>query len=158
MPGIGKVRKDIGANVRTFRKNAGLSQESLAEKADLHPVYISQVERGAKAGKQPERGICAVGHSFPESCASEAKAALPSIRRAGAAREPQFHKLKRLLEPGRLTGDSPDTRRTRAGHSGGITFAFPAAPPTSASPLNTIPAYGQSAAGTRVLNGRGRLY
>jgi transcriptional regulator with XRE-family HTH domain len=47
--GIGKVRKDIGANIRTFRKNAGLSQETLGEKADLHPVYISQVERGTKA-------------------------------------------------------------------------------------------------------------
>ena len=49
MAGIGKVRKDLGANVRTFRKKARLSQESLAEKADLHPVYISQVERGTKA-------------------------------------------------------------------------------------------------------------
>lgn len=49
MSGIGKVRKDIGANIRTFRKKAGLSQEHLAEKADLHPVYISQVERGTKA-------------------------------------------------------------------------------------------------------------
>jgi transcriptional regulator with XRE-family HTH domain len=47
--GIGKVRKDLGANVRVFRKKAGLSQERLAEKADLHPVYISQVERGQKA-------------------------------------------------------------------------------------------------------------
>jgi XRE family transcriptional regulator, regulator of sulfur utilization len=47
--GIGKVRKDIGANVRSFRKKAGLSQERLAEKAELHPVYISQVERGQKA-------------------------------------------------------------------------------------------------------------
>jgi len=47
--GIGKVRKDIGANIRTLRKRAGLSQEKLGEKADLHPVYISQVERGVKA-------------------------------------------------------------------------------------------------------------
>jgi transcriptional regulator with XRE-family HTH domain len=47
--GIGKVRKDLGANVRAFRKKAGLSQERLAEKAELHPVYISQVERGQKA-------------------------------------------------------------------------------------------------------------
>jgi transcriptional regulator with XRE-family HTH domain len=36
------------ANVRTFRKRAGLSQKKLAEKADLHPVYISHVERGTK--------------------------------------------------------------------------------------------------------------
>ena len=49
MAGISKVRRDIGANVRAFRKKAGLSQERLAEKADLHPVYISQVERGTKA-------------------------------------------------------------------------------------------------------------
>ena len=49
MSGIGTFRKDIGANVRSFRKKAGLSQEALAERADLHPVYISQVERGTKA-------------------------------------------------------------------------------------------------------------
>ena len=49
MSGIGKVRKDLGVNVRAFRKKAGLSQERLAEKAELHPVYISQVERGQKA-------------------------------------------------------------------------------------------------------------
>ena len=48
MTGIGKVRKEIGANVRSFRKRAGLSQKKLAEKADLHPVYISHVERGTK--------------------------------------------------------------------------------------------------------------
>ncbi len=47
--GIGKVRKELGANVRTFREKARLSQETLAEKAELHPVYISQVERGTKA-------------------------------------------------------------------------------------------------------------
>jgi transcriptional regulator with XRE-family HTH domain len=46
---IHKVRKQIGANVRSFRKKMALSQEKLAEKADLHPVYISQVERGEKA-------------------------------------------------------------------------------------------------------------
>ena len=46
---IGQVRKAVGANIRVFRKKAGLSQEKLAEKADLHPVYISQVERGEKA-------------------------------------------------------------------------------------------------------------
>ena len=38
---IGKFQKELGANIRSFRKQTGLSQESLAEKADLHPVYIS---------------------------------------------------------------------------------------------------------------------
>ena len=49
MSAIREVRKSIGANVRFSRKKAGLSQEKLAERADLHPVYISQVERGEKA-------------------------------------------------------------------------------------------------------------
>ena len=47
--GIGKVRKHLGENIRSCRTRAGFSQEKLAEKADLHPVYISQVERGHKA-------------------------------------------------------------------------------------------------------------
>jgi transcriptional regulator with XRE-family HTH domain len=46
---IGQVRKNLGANIRSFRKKAGLTQEKLAEKADLHPVYMSQVENGHKA-------------------------------------------------------------------------------------------------------------
>ena len=37
--GIGKVRKELAANVHAFRKKARLSQESLAEKADQYPVY-----------------------------------------------------------------------------------------------------------------------
>jgi len=46
---IVKVRKEIGANVQSFRKRAGLRQKKLGEKADLHPVSISEVERGTKA-------------------------------------------------------------------------------------------------------------
>ena len=38
----------LGGTIRAYRKQAGLSQEKLAEKAELHPVYISAVERGAK--------------------------------------------------------------------------------------------------------------
>jgi XRE family transcriptional regulator, regulator of sulfur utilization len=49
MSGIQAVRKTIGENIRRARRRAGLTQEQLAERADLHPVYISQVERGIKA-------------------------------------------------------------------------------------------------------------
>ncbi len=44
-----KAHKQIGENVRRFRKQRGMTQETLAEKADLHPVYISQVERAERA-------------------------------------------------------------------------------------------------------------
>jgi transcriptional regulator with XRE-family HTH domain len=36
----------IGEAIRKYRKASKLSQEKLAEKADLHPVYFGQVERG----------------------------------------------------------------------------------------------------------------
>jgi transcriptional regulator with XRE-family HTH domain len=38
----------LGETIRQYRKRAGLNQEKLAEKADLHPGYVSQVERGVK--------------------------------------------------------------------------------------------------------------
>jgi len=38
--------KMLGDAIRQYRSQAGLSQEKLAEKADLHPVYVGKVERG----------------------------------------------------------------------------------------------------------------
>ena len=48
MPPNVKYRRVLGEAIRSYRKQADLSQEKLAEKADLHPVYVSAVERGAK--------------------------------------------------------------------------------------------------------------
>ena len=42
-------RKIIGDAIRKYRKHAGITQEQLAEKADLHPVYVGEVERGEQA-------------------------------------------------------------------------------------------------------------
>jgi len=44
-----KHQKIIGDSIRRYRKQVGFSQEKLAEKADLHPVYLGEVERGEKA-------------------------------------------------------------------------------------------------------------
>lgn len=41
---------EFGGRVRSQRQALGLSQERLAEKADLHWSYVGQVERG-KHGK-----------------------------------------------------------------------------------------------------------
>ena len=41
-----KHRRVVGEAIRAYRKRAGLSQEELAERAELHPNYIGEVERG----------------------------------------------------------------------------------------------------------------
>ena len=41
-----KHRKIVGGNIRTFRTDAGLTLEKLAEKADLSWPYLSEIERG----------------------------------------------------------------------------------------------------------------
>ena len=38
------ILKTFGTNVRTIRESRGLSQEALADKADLHRTYISDIE------------------------------------------------------------------------------------------------------------------
>ena len=43
-----KHRRVLGENIRNTRKLAGLSQEKLAEKAELNPAYVSDVERGTE--------------------------------------------------------------------------------------------------------------
>ena len=43
------LRQAFGQAVRGRRKELGLSQEELGERADLHRTYVSQVERGLKS-------------------------------------------------------------------------------------------------------------
>ena len=44
----GRISKRFGLAVRSNRTALGLPQENLAEKAQLHPTYISMVERGVR--------------------------------------------------------------------------------------------------------------
>jgi transcriptional regulator with XRE-family HTH domain len=39
-------RRIVGETIRTYRKRADLTQEKLAERADLHHNFIGEVERG----------------------------------------------------------------------------------------------------------------
>ena len=41
----GEVRRRIAVNVRRLRMERGLSQEGMAELADFHRTYVSQLER-----------------------------------------------------------------------------------------------------------------
>lgn len=49
MPVVQKHRRLLGEAVRARRKEAGVSQEKLAEKADLSTVFISRIERGVES-------------------------------------------------------------------------------------------------------------
>ena len=49
MSAIPKHRRLLGEAVRAKRKEAGVSQEKLAEKADLSAVFISRIERGIES-------------------------------------------------------------------------------------------------------------
>lgn len=40
--------KNVGEQIRTLRKERGLTQEILSEETDLSPSYISDVERGER--------------------------------------------------------------------------------------------------------------
>ena len=44
-----KHRRLLGEAIRSHRKQAGLSQEKLAEKSELSTVFISRVERGKES-------------------------------------------------------------------------------------------------------------
>lgn len=41
----GEARQRIARNVRRLRRERGLSQEEMAELADFHRTYVSQLER-----------------------------------------------------------------------------------------------------------------
>jgi transcriptional regulator with XRE-family HTH domain len=42
------VRVEFGKQVRERRLTMGLTQEELAEKTDLHTIYLNSVERGER--------------------------------------------------------------------------------------------------------------
>ncbi|MED4599687.1 helix-turn-helix transcriptional regulator [Paenibacillus validus] len=45
---MNSIRDSLGQRIRTLREQYGWTQEQLAERADLHPNYIGQIERGLK--------------------------------------------------------------------------------------------------------------
>jgi transcriptional regulator with XRE-family HTH domain len=45
---LSDISKIVGERIRHYRHKAGLSQDELAEKAELHGTYIGQLERGEK--------------------------------------------------------------------------------------------------------------
>ncbi|MDR2734193.1 MAG: helix-turn-helix domain-containing protein [Spirochaetota bacterium] len=42
------LKNIVGDNIKKYRKQLGISQEELAERAGLHRTYIGSVERGER--------------------------------------------------------------------------------------------------------------
>jgi transcriptional regulator with XRE-family HTH domain len=49
VPRVDVVREQLGSNLRRRRREAGLSQERLAELCDLHRTEIGLLERGERS-------------------------------------------------------------------------------------------------------------
>lgn len=45
---MSSILATIGSNIKFYRKKLGLSQEQLADFADLHRTYVGSVERGER--------------------------------------------------------------------------------------------------------------
>lgn len=62
------IAQEVGLRIRHYRQHRGLTQEALAEKAELHHTYIGQVERGEKnlTIHSLEKILSALGVTFSE--------------------------------------------------------------------------------------------
>jgi transcriptional regulator with XRE-family HTH domain len=45
---VDDLRPAFGRRIRTLRQKRGFSQEELAERAQLHWTYVSEIERGRR--------------------------------------------------------------------------------------------------------------
>jgi XRE family transcriptional regulator, regulator of sulfur utilization len=61
------LRSAFGRRIRELRMRLNLSQEQLAERADLHWTYVSEVERGRRGPSLDVIGRLAVGLRIPLS-------------------------------------------------------------------------------------------
>ena len=62
------ITQSVGQRIRAIRQRLGMTQEDLAEKAELHYTYIGQVERGEKnlTLTSLEKILEALDVSFPD--------------------------------------------------------------------------------------------
>jgi transcriptional regulator with XRE-family HTH domain len=59
--------RTFGQTIKALRQAAGISQEELAYRANIHRTYISQIERGIKAPTVVVVGRLAKGLGCPPS-------------------------------------------------------------------------------------------
>ncbi len=82
------TKAHLGAAVRRLRNEAGLSIEALADVANMHPTYLSGIERGNYNPSWTKLGGLAAGLGVPVSTivdAAEAEAASTNSQSAAKA-------------------------------------------------------------------------
>jgi transcriptional regulator with XRE-family HTH domain len=62
------VREQLGSNLRRHRRNAGLSQERLAELCDLHRTEIGLLDRGERSPRLDTLVTLARGLELSSPC------------------------------------------------------------------------------------------
>jgi transcriptional regulator with XRE-family HTH domain len=62
------VREQLGSNLRRRRREAGLSQEGLAELCDLHRTEIGLLERGERSPRRETLVTLARGLKLSSPC------------------------------------------------------------------------------------------
>ena len=83
------VKKSFGTSVKTWRKRLGISQEELAERAELHRTYVSDVERGAR--NLSLESITRMAHALNISVAELFPSEVP-VNKAGSGKANGFSK------------------------------------------------------------------
>ncbi|HTA32202.1 MAG TPA: helix-turn-helix transcriptional regulator [Solirubrobacteraceae bacterium] len=66
--GVDIVREQLGSNLRRRRREAGLSQERLAELCDLHRTEIGLLERGERSPRLDTLVTLARGLELSSPC------------------------------------------------------------------------------------------
>lgn len=107
MPKI-DAKTAFGTSVRAWRKRLGISQEELAERAELHRTYVSDVERGAR--NLSLESMTRIAHALRISVANLFPRALPNGK-AGMAGSNGGHSQK-LVEILLVEDNSDDVELT----------------------------------------------
>ncbi len=68
VPRVDVVREQLGSNLRRRRREAGLSQERLAELCDLHRTEIGLLERGERSPRLDTLVTLARGLELSSPC------------------------------------------------------------------------------------------
>jgi transcriptional regulator with XRE-family HTH domain len=80
------TKAELGAAVRRLRNEAGLSIEALAAAADMHPTYLSGIERGIYNPSWTKLAGLAEGLGVPISAIVDAAEAETAARDQPAAK------------------------------------------------------------------------